>query len=102
MKQETRQWATAFVSWGSWLVAAFLTFLRTTGNLPQQYSMVIVLLIGFGVAAGVKLSRMRLTATMLMVYQAGVETARVQKEERDDMEQRITAAHHAHQGAEAE
>ena len=92
MKQETRQWVTAVIAYGSWLIAAFLTFLRTTDVLSQQYSMVIVLLIGFGVSAGVKLSRMRLTATMLSVYAAGIETANAQRAEREDMESRITDA----------
>lgn len=93
MKQETREWVAWVTSWGAWIVAATLTFLRSTQTIGAQYSMVIVLLIGVAMAAGIKLSRMRLTATMLDVYRAGIETAKVQKEERDEMERRIIGSH---------
>lgn len=92
MKQETRQWITAVVAYGSWIIAVALTYARLSGWLPMQYGTIVVLFIGFAMAAGIKLSRMRLTSTMLDVYRAGVETARVQKEEREEMERRIIDA----------
>lgn len=92
MKQETRQWLAATIAYGGWTVAVVLTYLRTTEVLAMRFSMLIILVIGIAMAAGIKLSRMRLTATMLDVYRAGVETARIQKEEREDMERRIIDA----------
>lgn len=98
MKQETRQWITAAVAYGSWAAAVVLTYLRLAGWLPMQYGTIVILCIGFAMAAGIKLSRMRLTETMIEVYRAGVETARVQREERDEMERRIIEAHDHHNG----
>jgi hypothetical protein len=95
MKQETRQWVIAALFYGSWAVAIILTFLRVTERLGQQWGALIILFMGVAIAAAVRLSRMRLTETMIQVYRAGVETARVQSEERDEMEQRIMNAHAA-------
>lgn len=98
MKQETRQWVWGAVFYGSFAVAFILAFLRITERLDQQWGVLVIVCMGVGISAAVRLSRMRLTATMLEVYRAGVETARVQKEEREDMEARIMEApaqHHA-------
>lgn len=84
MKQETRQWATAAVAYGGWALAVILTWLRVTERLPMQYGTVIVLCIGVAIGAGVKLSRMRLAATMTAVFQAGILAAEQRQKERDD------------------
>lgn len=84
MKQETKQVLTAVIAYGSWLVAVVLTLLRSTESIPAELSMIIVLVIGVAMAAGIKLSRMRLTATMLAVFRAGVDAAREQEAERQE------------------
>lgn len=92
MKQETRQWLASVVFYGCWTVAIVLTYFRTAGQLGQEWGALIVVFMGVAISAGIRLSRMRLTETMLEVYRAGVETARIQKIERDDMERRIMEA----------
>jgi hypothetical protein len=92
MKQETREWVWSVLFYGSFTLAALLTFARITERVDQEWGGLILLFIGIAIAASVRLSRMRLTQTMLDVYRAGVETARIQKIERDDMERRIMEA----------
>ncbi|HVX91159.1 MAG TPA: hypothetical protein VHC20_06075 [Candidatus Paceibacterota bacterium] len=92
MKQETHQRLWSVVFYGSWLAAGVFAWLRVIGTVGQEWGAVTVLLLGFAISAAVRLSRMRLTQTMLDVYRAGVETARVQKIERDEMESRIMEA----------
>jgi CHASE2 domain-containing sensor protein len=84
MKQETRQHVTAAVAYGCWAAAVVLTWFRVTERLPMQYGTVIVLLIGIAMGAGVKLSRMRLTATMLAAFQAGMFAAEQRAQEREE------------------
>lgn len=92
MKQETRQWVWAALCYGMWGVATILTYLRVNGTLEQEWGATIILTMGVAIAAAIRLSRMRLTDTMIDVYRAGVETARVQHIEREDMERRIMEA----------
>lgn len=91
--------ATAFIAWGSWLAVA-LVFLYATVNYnpnkgefaPQWVGFTFIALIGVAIAAGNALGRHKLSDTMLKVYRAGVETARLQSEERKEMESRIMEA----------
>jgi hypothetical protein len=92
MKQETRQWAWAALFYGSWAIACIFTYLRVTEHLGQEWGAFVVLWLGIAITASVRLSRMRLTETMLSVYKAGVETARVQHAEREEMMERIKEA----------
>lgn len=96
MKQESRQRLWTVVFYGSWVLAGVFAWLRVSGTVGQEWGVVTVLWLGFAISAAVRLSRMRLTETMLSVYRAGVETARVQKEERDEMEHRIMEASAQH------
>lgn len=88
MKEEARYWLTAFLAYGSWAAAIVLTFLRLSDYLDAQYGTAVIFLIGVAMASGIKLSRMRLTATMIAVFQAGAEATR-----------RETAAHRAEDAA---
>jgi hypothetical protein len=92
MKQEQRQWFWSVVFYGGFAVAIILAWLRINGTLGQEWGATVLLAEGFAIAAAVRLSRMRLTETMLQVYRAGVESARAQHEERLDMEKRIRDA----------
>lgn len=92
MKQETREWALSALLYGMWGLAVLLTYMRINGSLGQEWGATIILCMGVAIAAAVRLSRMKLTATMLEVYRAGIETARVQHEERAEMEKRIKEA----------
>jgi predicted PhzF superfamily epimerase YddE/YHI9 len=93
MRQETRQWVWSALFYGGFAAAIALTALRVADVLPMQWGSTVILALGVAITAAVRLSRMRLTEAMLSVYRAGVETARVQKEEREDMEARIMARH---------
>jgi len=84
MNQESRQVATIAIAYGSWSLALGLTFLRTSDILPAQYSMLIVLFIGVGIAAGLRLSRMRLAHTMTAVFHAGMTAAEQRAREREE------------------
>lgn len=92
MKQETRQWVWSLVFYGAFVVAFLLAYLRITGTLGQEWGASIILAMGVGIAAAVRLSRMKLTETMLQVYRAGIESAKVQEQERVEMERRIIEA----------
>lgn len=92
MKQETRQWVASAVFYGSFAVAFLLAYLRITEVIPQQWGVSVIVCMGIGIAAAVRLSRMRLTQTMLDVYRAGVESAKAQQDERREMEARIIQA----------
>jgi hypothetical protein len=92
MKQETRQWVWSLTFYGSFAIAFLLAFLRINGTLGQQWGATVILAMGVGIAAAVRLSRMRLTETMLQVYRAGIESAAAQREERVEMERRIIEA----------
>lgn len=84
MKQETRQWLAALTAYGSWTLAVILTWLRLTEVLDQRFGVLVILLIGVAMAGGIKLSRMRLAATMTAVFQAGILAAEQRQRERDE------------------
>ncbi|MFJ9413016.1 PAS domain-containing protein [Streptomyces sp. NPDC101227] len=54
-----------------------LTVLRTTDVLPMQAGSLIVLVIGVAIAASLALSRMRLSDTIITVFEAGLKAATV-------------------------
>lgn len=86
MKQETRQWITAFLMWSAWSAAVALSFLRATDTVDQQYGSAVFVLIGLALACGIKLSRMRLTATMVAVFEAGIAAAEAREAERRELD----------------
>lgn len=92
MKQETRQRIASVVFYGSFVAAFLLAYLRINGTLGQQWGATVILAMGVGIAAAVRLSRMKLTETMLQVYRAGIESASAQEAERAEMERRIIEA----------
>jgi hypothetical protein len=92
MKQETRQWAWGAVFYGSFAVAFVIACLRIAGHVGPEWGVTVIVFMGIGIAAAVRLSRMRLTETMLSVYKAGVESARAQQSEREELERRIIEA----------
>lgn len=92
MKQETRQWAATVVFYGSFVAAFVLAYLRVTEQIGQEWGVTVIVCMGVGIAAAVRLSRQRLTETMLQVYRAGVESAKAQQDERRELEARIIEA----------
>lgn len=84
MKQETRQVVTACTAYGSWAIAGLISWLRVTETIEQRWTVLVVFAMGVAIAAGIKLSRMRLTATMTAVFQAGILAAEQRQKERDD------------------
>lgn len=82
MREETRRRATTVLAWGSWLGAFALTALLTWYNitrpptaLPTTYQrvggLIIILLMGVGIAAGQALSRMKLAETIVRAFEEG-------------------------------
>lgn len=86
MKQETREavWQAAF--WLGWAAAGLIAALRVTEQVGAEWGALSILFIGVSIAAAVHLSRMKLTETMIAVYRAGIESARVQEAERQESE----------------
>lgn len=75
MTQERRHRAAILTAWGCWLGAAALTTLSVLGILARPYGVAVVFLIGVAIAAGMSLSRMRLSHTMKEVFAAGLSLA---------------------------
>lgn len=84
MKQETRHRAALVGAWGGWLTATGLTALRVTDQIGQAVGIVIVLFIGVAIACGMTLSRMRLSATIVATFQAGILAAEQRAQSRED------------------
>lgn len=76
IKEEHRRVGALILAHTGWWGALVGTALRVFNVIPQQYGVVIVLLIGVGVAAGLSLSRMRLATTIREVFKAGSEYRR--------------------------
>ncbi len=84
MKQETRQWLTACVAYVCWAIAGLIAWLRVIEAIEQRWTVLVVVFMGVAIAAGVKLSRMRLAATMTEVFRAGILAAEQRQLERDE------------------
>lgn len=89
MKQESREWAWSLLFWSSWAGACLIATLRVTNTLPQEWGAATIVLIGTAIFSAIRLSRMKLTATMIAVFEAGAMAAQVQQ---DETEQRIKAS----------
>lgn len=84
MKQETREvmWQAAF--WFGWAAAGLIAALRVTEQIGAEWGALSILFIGVSIAAAVHLSRMKLTATILAAFQAGMFAAEQRAQERED------------------
>lgn len=89
MKQETREWVWSLIFWSGWFGACLVAALRVTGALSQEWGVTVIVFVGLAIAAAVRLSRMKMTATMVAVFEAGAQAAQVQ---RDETEERIKAS----------
>lgn len=82
MTEDFRRKATAVVAWGSWAIAIGLTAYLTYYNvnrpptalptaLQRVGGLIVIVLMGTGIAAGTALSRMKLGETINRVFEEG-------------------------------
>lgn len=89
-KEDRRFNATRVLAWGGWLGAFALTVVLSLDVVPDDsvssrvLLLAIILLMGAGIAAGLSLSRQKLTSTIVEVFVTGLETATTIRGRKED------------------
>lgn len=80
----SRMTTVAVGAYVTWVAAAAITWFRVTGSLDERWAVVVIFLIGVAVSLSVKLSRLRLTAAITAVFQAGLLASDALRKEEED------------------
>lgn len=80
IREDLQRKAVKVTAYGSWLVAMVLTGLRSAEVIPERGTgLLIILLIGAAIHAGMALSRYRLTDTIVRAFEMGYRLQSTQR-----------------------
>jgi hypothetical protein len=88
MAEDDRRKASLVLAYGGWLSSGVIVMLRAVEVVPTAWGSTALLTIGVAIAASLARSRMRLTDTIVGVFEAGVRTA---DEERQALRREVQA-----------
>lgn len=80
LAEDDRRKATLGLAWAGWVGTGVLVILRATELVPMAWGSVAILTIGVAIAASLARSRMRLTDTIVGVFEVGVNAANDERE----------------------